>query len=152
MLLRESSYRPVEGGCEVAASPDTPGRETWTWQVRLLGAEGPVGEAALALPAARGGVQRRMEIRTDERVSAVVGTAIIGDEQSVRRHHDELLLVVVGSGAVRVDGRHVLLAGDALVSEGDDPAPTLERKGDESALVAEVRLRCSSGAALNWVP
>lgn len=160
LLLRAGSHRPVDGGLEVAASPDTPRRESWQWQVRVLephagqGGDRPDAERlVLNLPRSAGATSP-LEVCCDPAaVAAKAEVVICGDEVTIDRDVHEVTVLVVGQGEARIEGRHLLRELDAMVLEGDDPLrPGLERAGDEPTSVAVVRLRSQGTQPISWVP
>lgn len=152
LLLRRNAHRVVGAEIEIAASPDTPDRERWLWHVRLTEATGPES-ASIALN------------RSDGSVSAVTASvdpaAIVADVRAseptetvrVVRSAAELVVLVVGAGAVLVEGRHRLAELDALVLAGDELLTVaVEPRPGEAVSLATVRLRPVTGAQLSWVP
>lgn len=143
----------------MASSPDTPRREAWLWQVRVLVAPGAPAEedsgvtrVALGLP--REGGTATVEIGCDQpSVETKAETLIAGDPVTLERGRDELTVLIVGQGSARLEGRHLLHGMDAMVLEGDDPlALTLERVGPEPTSVAIVRLWSTGERPISWVP
>lgn len=165
MLLREPAHSLLaDGGYEVAASPDTPGRASWQWHIRLVDSENAVApgqdasdvsSSTLSEPLPRSAEHqgRRLEVSTNpEVVRAAVENLIVGMQQTLERHEDELVVLFVAEGRVRIGGRHELTSGDALVSEGDDVPVEIETVDDERSHVIQVRLRRTTDSPLNWVP
>lgn len=65
----------------------------------------------------------------------------------------ELIVLVVGSGTVRAEGRHLLSELDALILAGDDPLQIeLEQASADTASVALIRLEPAGAASIGWVP
>lgn len=160
LLLRAGSHRPLDGGVEVAASPDTPRREAWQWHVRVTDGhespdepEQPAERLTLSLPRA-GGRPSTLEVGCDPRAIAAKAEVVIsGDPVVLERDVHEVTVLVVGQGGVRVEGRHLLHELDAMVLEGDDPLrPELERVGEQPTSVAVVRLRSTGSQPISWVP
>lgn len=161
LLLRANAHRVTDGGVEVAASPDTPGREAWQWHVRVLDprpagtGQGPPGVdrqvASLPGPGGSGSV---LEVSSAARVvTAKVEVVVAGEGVTLERDPDEIVLLVVGEGRARVEDRHLLGELDTLVLEGDDPFVIgLERAGVEPTSVGVVRLRAAGDRAIGWVP
>lgn len=178
LLLRADAHRPVDGGIEVAASPDTPRREAWQWHVRVVDdrtavggggdgasnpsahrqngrAEGaPVGPKVVTVALPRSGSNSLLEIATDARaVAATAEVVIAGDPVTLDRDEREVVVMIVGQGRARIEGRHSLGELDALVLEGDDPlSVTVEREGEAPTSVGVVRLRSAGERAIGWVP
>jgi hypothetical protein len=157
LLLRANTHRRIDGGWEVAASPDTPGRERWQWQVRLLDAA--YGPADVPPPRAHR-VTELLAPGLALEVVAVPGQVtpaveVIGlDAPSVvDRERDEIVVLLACDGQVLVEDRHLLSDEDALVLAGDDPlgVSVLSPRGARSR-VAVVRLRPAEGRVLAWVP
>jgi hypothetical protein len=160
LLLRAGAHRPVDGGVEVAASPDTPRREAWQWHVRVLEGRSGHGEEqadverlTLSLPRS-GGLPAVLEVSCDPDAAAARAEVVIsGEPVTLERDVHEVTVLVVGQGGVRVEGRHLLHELDAMVLEGDDPLrPELERVGEEPTSVAVVRLRSTASQPISWVP
>lgn len=170
LLLRASAHRQVDGGVEIAASPDTPRREAWQWHVRVVengraeggcwengraegGTGGGTDTITLALPRV-GGAAAVLEVASDAGASAATADVFItGAAVTLERDQREVLVLIVGQGMARVEGRHLLGELDALVLEGDDPlSVSVEREGDAPTSVAMVRLRSTGGRAFGWVP
>lgn len=159
LLLRSGVHRPVDGGVEVASSPDTPRREAWLWQVRVLDfpsapADEDSGVTRVALGLPREGGPATVEISCDRpSVETKAEALIAGDPVTLERGRDELTVLIVGQGSARLEGRHLLHGMDAMVLEGDDPlALTLERVGSEPTSVAVVRLWSTGERPISWVP
>ncbi|MFJ2568349.1 hypothetical protein ACIP6V_15365 [Streptomyces sp. NPDC088770] len=176
LLLRANAHRQVDGGCrEVAAAPDTPRRETWQWQVRLL-AQGH-GPTTAPLPGARRVTETLpdgavLEVAADPAaVTARVEVLDPGAGTIVDRAEDDVLVLVSTGGRLLVEGRHLLADADAMVLAGDDPLHVDVRhpdgpaccdgpvSGDDpvscdgpDARVAVVRLGSARGRTLSWVP
>lgn len=160
LLLRANSHRrPAAGETEIAASPDTPLREPWQWDLRLLDGPGQPqqqpGRSADAVQLTRSDGSTSLLILTadPDTVTPELEVLDLGAPVSVERTERELLALVVGRGTALVEGRHVLGELDAMVLAGDDPSGVrIERVSDGAASVALVRLRPSGLGALAWVP
>ena len=161
LLVRANSHRVVEDGItEIAASPDTPRRELWQWHVRVLEAgnapapgDGQGNRTSAALTRGSGS-QSLVEVSVDP-VAADPAVEVIElhDPREVTRDLQEVVVIVVGRGHVRVEGRHVLGEMDALVLEGDDPfTVSLEQVTDEATSLAIARLHGAGNRAIGWVP
>ncbi|GGS13169.1 hypothetical protein GCM10010269_60560 [Streptomyces humidus] len=158
LLLRANAHRQVASACwEVAASPDTPRREPWQWQVRLLtGGQGPSDlpsetsrRVAAPLP---GGAT--VEIVADSLTAApAVDVLDPSPSLTVVRTEGELMVLIASGGRVLVEDRHLLAEADALVLAGDDPLSVSVHRSDGSdSRVAVVRLTPVADSALSWVP
>ncbi|MFF4827388.1 hypothetical protein [Streptomyces sp. NPDC001312] len=164
LLLRANAHRQVDGGCrEVAAAPDTPRREPWQWQVRLL-AEGH-GPSTAPLPGARRITEALpdgalLEVAADPAaVRARVEVLDAGAGTTVDRAEDDVLVLVSTGGRLLVEERHLLADADAMVLAGDDPLHVAVRHPDgpgpsdgPETRVAVVRLGSARGRTLSWVP
>ncbi|PZH20048.1 hypothetical protein C1I97_01900 [Streptomyces sp. NTH33] len=165
LLLRANAHRPVDGGGrEVAAAPDTPRREPWQWQVRLLaGGHGPTtaplpGARRIAEPLPDGTV---LEVAADPAaVCPDVEIVDPGAGTTVDRAESDVLVLVACGGRLLVEGRHLLADADAMVLAGaDDPLSVEVRHPDgrgvpdgPDARLALVRLSPAGDRALSWVP
>lgn len=160
LLLRANTHRQVDtGNWEVAASPDTPLRERWQWQVRLHNGT-PAPAPARATPSDVHRVDHplpggtTLEVAVDAvHVTSAVELADPGDAPALDRRTDELVVLIASGGPVLVEDRHLLADRDALVLEGDDPTRVGVRLPEGSqGLVAVVRLRSAGRRVLGWVP
>lgn len=174
LLLRANSHRPAWAGgsivgVEVAASPDTPARpEPWAWHIRLLDDRAPLdvvhtqsqrdgvrtlddwSDKLTHRLALSGGRHKALEVAVDRRLVGA-STELVHDEELVlERPEEELLAVVVSSGAVVVERRHTLGVGDAVVLTGDDPLAVSLSTARGAAVV--VRLNAPHGRSVSWVP
>ncbi|MGN6781454.1 MAG: hypothetical protein ACTHJH_08130 [Marmoricola sp.] len=160
LLLRANAHRPVgETGLELASSPDTAGREQWQWHLRLddgAGAPAPdrdavVARTALARPADR---SSELTLSTDpDHVTGAVEQLEVNAAERIHREERELLVLVVGSGHVLVEGRHRLGELDAMVLEGDDPYDVSVAPLDHgSAAIGVARLEPVDDTRIAWVP
>lgn len=176
LLLRAAAHRPVRDGVEIAASPDTPRREAWQWHVRVVDgrqgaarddhgvamtepedqrspAEASPRRITLELPRGEDGSGVLVVASDAYAVKASAEVVITGGATTLRRDRHEVVVLVVGQGRARVEGRHSLAQLDALVLEGDDPLDvTVEREGDARTSVAVVRLESAGERAIGWVP
>lgn len=157
LLLRASSHRTAaDGAVEIASSPDTPRRERWQWSLRLTdtAAEESTATATAAVTLHRPGGPAVLVVTADPAV--VVPHAELLDltaPAEVTRTEGEVVVLVVGAGLVRAEGRHVLGELDALVLAGDDPLRlTVEQASANTASVAQVRLHPADGGGIAWVP
>ncbi|MDQ8706112.1 hypothetical protein RCO28_27105 [Streptomyces sp. LHD-70] len=157
LVLRANAHRRVAVGCrEVAASPDTPRRERWQWQIQLLtdAEERPepppaVRRIAEALP---GGATLEVSADTGSVVPAVEFVDPSG-APTVHRGENELVVLIASGGHVLVEDRHLLADSDAMVLEGDDPMRVnLRRPDGADSQVAVVRLGAAGHGVLGWVP
>ncbi len=156
LLLRCNAHREVDDATvEIAASPDTVGREEWTWQIRLV----PLRERAVVRDGAwaplprRDGSRSAVEVSSKpERVAVEVQSLRVPTPQLIERSADEVTVFVAGDGAVLVESRHLLGDGDAMVFAGDDPMGLWIEPGvSDQASAVLVRLRARAGS-LPWVP
>ncbi|MDA8436899.1 MAG: hypothetical protein M0Z98_13065 [Actinomycetales bacterium] len=133
----------------VAASPDTPGRRPWEWDVRLT--RRPEGQSYPFDGAGIGSHHVDVRVRPDA-VSAELRALSVEGPTSLVRDERELWVIVVESGSLRHE--HVVLAtGDVLVCEGDDPLVLDVAPEDAGAVtLAVVALRRTDGRSLRWVP
>jgi hypothetical protein len=159
LLLRSNAHRDVDDGClEIAASPDTPRRELWQWDLRLLPADRPeankpkpVRRVSADLPRGDGSVSR-LEVRADP-TAAMPSIEVLQVDglQGISRGPQEVVAVIVGRGLALAEGRHRLGELDVMILEGDDPyVLSLEPQDDAAASVAVVRLE--GVGAIGWVP
>lgn len=157
LLLRANSHRTApDGAVEIASSPDTPRRERWQWHLRVSDAApaAPAGTASTATVLERPGGAAVLTVTVDP--AAVAPHAELLDlarPVEVLRSESELVVLVVGSGVARAEGRHLLGALDALVLAGDDPLQvTVEQASADAVSVALVRLRPADAGSVAWVP
>ncbi|KUO12371.1 hypothetical protein [Streptomyces sp. DSM 15324] len=158
LLLRANAHRHVGGACwEVAASPDTPRRERWQWQVCLLAgdrghADAPSPTALRVAAPLPGGTT--VEVAADPlTVAPAVEVLDPGSSPTVVRTDGELVVLIASGGRVLVEERHLLADADALVLAGDDPLVVGVRRPDGSdSRLAVVRLAPVQDSALSWVP
>jgi hypothetical protein len=159
LLLRSNSHRDLgDGGFEVAASPDTPRRELWQWDLRVVPADRAAGHRPR--PSQRVGADllrgndsfSRVEVSADPAaVRPSIEVLQISGRQGINRGPQELVAVIVGRGQALAEGRHRLGELDAMILEGDDPyVLSLEPNGCATASVAVVRLHGT--VAIGWVP
>ncbi len=167
LLLRSNAHRDVgDGGLEIAASPDTPRRELWQWDLRVLPADRPTTDRptdglhgpALRVSAdlARGdGSFSRVEVCADPGwVTPSVDVRRLGGSHGVTRIDrgaQEIVAIIVGHGHALAEGRHRLGELDVMILEGDDPyvLPLAPGNGHATS-VAVVRLQGTG--AIGWVP
>lgn len=168
LLLRANAHRQVDGGCrEVAAAPDTPRREPWQWQVRLLAAGH--GPSAAPLPGARRIAEplpdgALLEVTADP-AAVRPGVEVVdpGAGTTLERAEGDVVVLVSSGGRLLVEGRHLLADADAMVLAGaDDPLSVDVRRPDGAgtagapdspdARLAVIRLSPAGDRALSWVP
>jgi hypothetical protein len=156
LLLRANSHRAVSSGAvEIAAAPDTPGREHWQWHLRLEDAETPEPAGTRRATVALGDDSTtRLALCYDpDVVEPECGSVDLGPVGELTRGEGELMALVVGKGTVLVEGRHRLAARDCLVLEGDDPTKvSVERAAEEDAALAVFRLKPTGQRGLGWIP
>lgn len=159
LVLRAASHREVgDGALEVAASPDTPRRERWEWDIRLFqAAMASSRDRHRAVPVSAGlargdGSVSRIEVRADtELVQPDVQIFGLDAGLEVERGLQEVVAIIVGSGCALAEGRHRLRELDVLILEGDDPYfLRIEPEAGTNATVAVVRLK--GLGSLGWVP
>lgn len=138
---------------EVAASPDSPGRENWQWDVRLSRrpATGP-GALTTILEAADVGATH-VNVRFDaEVIEAEMERCVVDDVQVLWRDEADLCVAIMESGAMS-EGIFQVRPGDVMVWEGDDPRSiALAPLGIGAAEFVLVRIRRQDGRDLRWVP
>ncbi len=160
MLLRSPAaiiedHRSV-AGVELAASPDSPARERWLWDVRLESEEAPMTEASdvesLEVTGAGRGIHF-INVRFDpEEIVASIGVERLDLESEFSRPAGEIWITIIESGAVH-DRSFLVMTGDVLVWEGDDPLTVTLRPADEGrAEMAIVKIGRRDGSTLRWVP
>ncbi|MGI9196287.1 MAG: hypothetical protein ACR2KE_02385 [Candidatus Nanopelagicales bacterium] len=155
LLLRQPAQRLLlrSEEAEVAASPDSPGRENWQWDIRLSRAPAS-GEGSLTttLEADEVGAHH-VNVRFDARViDAEMERCIVDDIQVLWRDEMDLCVAIMESGAMS-EGIFQVSPGDVMVWEGDDPRSiALAPLGGEPAGFVLVRIRRQDGRALRWVP
>lgn len=159
LLLRANAHRrPAPGVWELASSPDTPDREPWCWDVRLVDsgaaptdARGRGSELRLSRS---GGLTSVLTVRSDPAtVDPTLQALDVGTPVSVDRDEQELLVLVVGRGVAGVEGRHLLRECDAMVLEGNGPySVRIEAASAGPVTLGLVRLRPSGAGSIAWVP
>ena len=169
LLLRSNSHRDIDDGClELAASPDTPRRELWQWDLRLLPADRPqthkfpadraqannpkpVRRVSAGLPRGDGSVSRLEGCADPNAAMPSIEVLQLDGLQRIGRGPQEVVAVVVGHGLTLAEGRHRLGELDVMILEGDDPYDlSLEPQDGAAASVAVVRLE--GVGAIGWVP
>lgn len=155
LLLRANSHRSApDGTVEIAASPDTPRRERWEWHLRLSDSTNDVraGTTTAAVKLDRRDGPAVLTLTSDPAV-VLPQAGLLDLPAELTRTERELVLLVVGSGTVRAEGRHLLSELDALVLAGDDPLQIeLEQASADAASVALIRLEPAGAASIGWVP
>ncbi|MDQ6741241.1 MAG: hypothetical protein M3021_13005, partial [Actinomycetota bacterium] len=98
------------------------------------------------------GSASRVEVRADaELVRPEIQVRSVGTGFKVERELQEVVAVIVGSGAALAEGRHRLRELDALILEGDDPYFLWIEPGSAiDATVAVVRVKGTG--SIGWVP
>ena len=161
LLLRRNSHRNVEGTVEIASSPDTPRRERWQWHLRIPATPVPLTEVpptdanttVARLDRGRGSVSLVAVSVDPTAVTAAVSQVTIRETQRIERAEEQLVILVVGSGTVLAEGRHLLNELDALVLAGDDPLDLeLAQASAEPVSLAVVRLSSVTSTSVAWVP
>lgn len=157
LLLRASSHhRSGAGDTQIAASPDTLHREAWQWDLRLHDTSGTPerqSSTAVALTRSDGSVSHLVLNADADVVTAAVELLDLDQSAEIERTADELVVFVVGSGSVLIEGRHVLGELDAMVLAGRDPSRVrVQQLSDPGPCVALVRLSPRGSGSLAWVP
>lgn len=155
LLLRANSHRRIDGALEIASSPDTPRRERWQWHLRTTPPDAPssANSVSAPLPLSDGSVtQLRLTIDPDA-VGGNMASVSLTSPVRVQRSRDELVMLVVGRGAVLCDKAHLLGELDALVVAGDDPLElTATQASAEPASLLLIRLHSADNGSVTWVP
>jgi hypothetical protein len=155
LLLRANSHRRIDGVLEIASSPDTPRRERWQWHLRTAPADTPSAANAVSapLPLSDGSVaQLRLTIDPGA-IGADMASVDLTGPIRVQRSRDELVMLVVGRGAVLLDKTHLLGGLDTLVVAGDDPVElTAAQASAEPASLIMIRLHSVDDGSVTWVP
>lgn len=155
LLLRADTHRRTDdGSIELAASPDTPHRERWQWEIRLTDVEPGHSTASQGVTVVGGdGRQRLLRVSTDGEVAqAEIEVHEVHQPLTVRRPTTELLVLLVHQGEALVEGRHRLAELDALVLEGDDPLEVSVEPTTAALGIAIVRVRSMTDRHIAWVP
>ncbi|RNI25481.1 hypothetical protein [Flexivirga caeni] len=161
LLLRQAVHRAVVDGIEIAASPDTPDREPWLWQVRVLdrildGEPVPADRSRdrIGLPC-RGSSAVLDVLAHGKSITTTTELLTVHEPMKVTRDTEEIAVLIVGRQSVLVEGRHRLHELDALVLEGDDPISFEIAPGEDETHevpVGLVRLRSTTTKPISWVP
>jgi hypothetical protein len=152
LLLRRNAHRVIGDEVEIAAAPDTPDRERWQWHVRVTEAPGS-GATAVALNRENGSVSALTVATDPAAVVAEVHATEPAETVRVVRSAGELVVLVVGAGAVLVEDRHLLTELDAMVLAGEEPlAVVVEPQAGSLVSLATIRLSSATGQYLSWVP
>lgn len=143
-------------GVELAASPDSPARERWLWDVRLESQAAASGEASDAASLEVTGAGRGIHfinVRFEPaEIVASIGVEVLDAEAEFTRPEGEIWITIVESGALH-DRSFLVKAGDVLVWEGDDPVTVALRPADEGRVeIALVKIGRRDGRTLRWVP
>jgi hypothetical protein len=141
---------------EVAASPDSPARERWMWDVRLESRAAPMTGAMDAVSLEVSGAGRGIHfvnVRFDATaITAAIDVEVLDRPASLRRPAGELWIAIFEAGAAH-DGPFIVRAGDVLVWEGDEAIAVELRPIDEVPVqIAVVKLGRRDGSELRWVP
>ncbi|MUH45760.1 MAG: hypothetical protein F2793_04530 [Actinobacteria bacterium] len=141
---------------EVAASPDSPARERWLWDVRLESSAAPMTDAMDAVSLEVSGAGRGIHFvnaRFDASViTAEIRVEILTAPADLRRPEGEIWVAIIEAGELH-DGSFTVRAGDVLVWEGDDPlSVALRPTGHDPVQLAVVKLGRRDGKVLRWVP
>ncbi|NQW73312.1 MAG: hypothetical protein HQ453_11315 [Actinobacteria bacterium] len=160
LLLRSpaASLVAVEAdtSLEVAASPDSPARERWMWDVRLESRAAPMTDAMDAVSLEVSGAGRGIHfvnVRFDATaITAAIDVEVLDGPASLRRPAGELWIAIFEAGAA-YDGPFIVRSGDAVVWEGDDPTSVDLRPIEAVPVqIAVVKLGRHDGSELRWVP
>jgi hypothetical protein len=158
LLVRSNSHRPLAGGGEeLASSPDTAEREAWQWDLRLDDPDGhrAPGADTRDVPLDRGahGVSRLALSVDGSRVVGGLDVYDFTENTVVTRDQSELVVLVVGRGKVRIEGRHHLGPLDVMVLEGDDPISVdVQAAVAGPVSLAVARIDYTDGSRVAWVP
>ena len=155
LLLRGNSHNRVnESTVEIAAAPDTPGRERWQWHVRLHDRFPVLDDVAVGMSVVRSdGTELLLEVSADGDVARAEAEQLeVSSRAAVRRTPDDLLLLLVHRGAALVEQRHLLAELDVMVLEGDDPLEISVDAADGPLGLSIVRLHPALSRPLAWVP
>jgi hypothetical protein len=160
LLLRANSYDADDtGGTRIAASPDTPGRERWQWELGIAQTHPPGDDSdgghiqSVRLLRSADSTTRVVLTADPRAVSAALATLDLSEPAHLARDPRELLALVVGRGVALAEGRHVLGELDTVVLAGDDPTDVrVEQISEEPVSLAVVRLRPAGTDGLAWVP
>ena len=155
LLLRQPALALLDThtSAEVAASPDSPGRERWQWDVRLERTSVGAHDALSSRLVGAGVGDHYVNVRFDpEVIEAEMARLSIARRQTLERDARELWVAIVESGSM-VEGVFDVLPGDVAIWEGDDPVRiALGSTGDGAAEIVLVRIRRRDGRDLRWVP
>jgi hypothetical protein len=159
LLLRADSHGSTDtGGIRIAASPDTPGRERWQWELGIAQTDldddsGQRRSQSVQLPRSDATAVGLVLTVDPGAVSATLELVELPEPMELSRDPGELLALVVGRGVALVESRYLLGELDTVVLAGDDPtAVRLEQASDEPVALAVVRLRHAGRGSLVWVP
>ena len=152
LLLRANAHRPVDGGVEVAASPDTPTRpDPWAWQIRLHDDALATDAGGTRVALGPGGRWGALQVDSDPAlVRHELEVLRLDGSTEVSRDEADLVALVVTDGSALVEDRHALATGDAMVFTGDDPLTV--RTTAPGGEVVLVRLRPVTDVEVGWVP
>jgi len=155
LLLRQPAQALLDAhaSAEVAASPDSPGRERWQWDVRLERTSVRAPDALSSHLVGAGVGDHYVNVRFDpEVIEADLQRVTIPERHTLERDARELWVAVVESGSM-YEGIFEVAPGDVAIWEGDDPThiPVGARGGRDAEIVL-VRIRRRDGRDLRWVP
>ena len=155
LLLRQPASALLEDGmtAEVAASPDSPGRERWQWDVRLEHAPLDTSDALSAHLVGAGVGDHYVNVRFDpEVISADLSRLRVPAHDVLERDERELWVAIVENGRM-FEGIFDVTPGDVAIWEGDDPVRIpVGSRGDDDAEIVLVRIWRRDGRSLRWVP
>lgn len=155
LLLRQPARHLLDHSqeAEVAASPDSPGREQWQWDVRLsrTPATGPGALSEHLLGAGLG--DHHVNVRFDPSIIvAEIERRSVGDIEVLWRDELELCVAIMEAGTMK-EGSFLVEPGDVMVWEGDDPRTVaLAPQGSGTAEFVLIRIARRDGGVQRWVP
>lgn len=159
LLLRSNSYAADEtGGTRIAASPDTPGREHWQWELGINASHCDDNSdekrtQSVQLPRPDDSMAQLVLTADPREVSATLAARDLPEPVSLSREPGELLALVIGCGVALLEGRHVLADLDTVVLAGEDPTDVrIEQISEEPVALAVIRLKPAGTGSLAWVP
>lgn len=155
LLLRQPAKTLWESNdvSEVAASPDSPGRERWQWDVRLERSAMVAQDSVSTHLMGAGLGEHFVNVRFDPQVidAAIERRTVVASEVLVR-DEAEIWVAIMEDGLMS-EGAFVVVPGDVMVWEGDDPVRIpVETLGAAHSDMVLVRLWRRDGKVLRWVP
>lgn len=155
LLLRQpaQALRDFDDSTEVAASPDSPGRERWQWDVRLERTAVNAPDALSSHLVGAGVGDHYVNVRFDpDVIEAQMMRMTVPRRETLERDVSELWVAIVENGSM-FEGIFDVAPGDVAVWEGDDPVRIpMGSRGEQDAEIVLVRIRRRDGKVLRWVP